>query len=119
MNQIIETDNLDDVFELLPPDIQRSLIDIAIKERIDTVAYNKKEYTLPKILQLTYFCKKCSQSFPVRIYTKDLLKNGYGKSIRCTGCNKDIHVEHKTVSLDYALIKTSGSVKNIYDYLDE
>lgn len=120
MNQkVIETDNLDNIFELLAPDIQRSLIDIAIKEKINVVLFEDKEYTLPTILQLTYFCKKCSQSYPVRIYTIDLLKNGYGQSIRCVSCKKEIHVEHKTVSLDYALIKTGNITKNMYDYLDE
>lgn len=119
MTDIIETDNLNLTFELLPPDVQRTLIDVAIKEKTNRIMYEEIVYTLPNMIQLTYFCKKDSQSYPVRIYTVDLLKNGYASKILCPKCHKEIFVVHKTVPLDYALIKTTTSAKDIFDYLIE
>lgn len=112
---IINSEDLDTLFELLPPDIQRSLIDYALKEKTTSLQYDGKVYHIPLMIQLTYFCKKDAQSYPIRLYTEDVMSNGYASSIHCPECGESINVYHKTVPLDYALIKT-GSKKGLSDF---
>lgn len=70
------------------------------------------------MIQLTYFCKKDAQSYPIRLYTDDIMRNGYASSIRCPECSEYINVFHKTIPLDYAIIKT-GSKKGLMDFIDD
>ena len=91
-------------FSELPPDMQKTLIDWCIQERQLTTVYEGVTLELPNMLQLTYFCKKDGVSYPIRLYSSDLILGKYSKHLKCPDCNKDMYIAHKTMPLDHTLI---------------
>ncbi len=94
----------------LPIDIQRKIIDYCIKEKTHKVLYEDKLYELPTVLQITYFCKECSQSYAIRAYTTDLIVRRIASQLMCPSCRKRMNIYYKTIPLAYR-INISGSQK--------
>lgn len=115
--------------EDLAPDIQRQIIDHCIQERILKMNYEGTVYTLPTLIQLTYFCKNCGQSYAVRIFSNSILSNDFRASKKkCPECwkpsmkNKEdaiMYVAHKTVPIDYNVFIGGKQPKNIASFLDD
>lgn len=109
-----ETTNKEIIFERLPPDVQRTIIDWCIKEKVDTIIYEKHEYILPRFVQITFSCRDCAQSFPVRVFKQDLFDEaGFNTKHRCPLCRKPMSIAHKSASVDYIMIGTHYKDKNI------
>ena len=107
----------------LPLDLQRKLIDWCIQEQSLTINFDGNEYTLPNIIQLTYFCEECGSSYPIELYTVDLVKNRFAQAITCPNCNQyrfKAYIYHKTVPLDHVLISTfKESVVGLKKFLED
>lgn len=91
-------------FEVLPPDMQKTVIDWCVKERQLQIIHEGNLLKLPNMLQLTYFCKKCGVSYPIRMYSFDIIQGRYAKHKQCPDCNTDMYIAHKTIPLDHTLI---------------
>ncbi len=104
----------------LPIDIQRKIIDYCIKEKSLKVLYEDKLYELPAVLQITYFCKECSQSFPVRAYTTDLIIRRISSQLQCPNCKQRMNIYYKTIPLAYRInIGNTNSKSNLMDYFED
>jgi hypothetical protein len=101
------------MFEKLPPDVQRTIIDWCIKEKVDTIVYEKQEYILPRFVQITFSCRDCGQAFPVRVFKKDLFDEaGFNSKHRCPLCHKPMTIAHKSAAVDYSLIGEGSKDKH-------
>lgn len=110
----------------LPIDLQRKLIDYCIQENATIIFFDGEEYSLPNIIQITYFCEVCSGSFPIKIFKEDVILNKFMSSLPCPNCDVPknrvmIYIYHKTSVTQQILVRSQQKKldKTIIDYINE
>ena len=90
----------------LPLDLQRTVIDYCIANKVTEMETDGEIFELPHMLQLTYRCSnhKCNYVLSTRFFRMDIVSGGVIASRRCLECKKgSMYVSHKTAVLDYYL----------------
>lgn len=89
----------------IPLDLQRTVIDYCIANKVTSMTVDGAVFELPHMLQLTYRCKdsQCNNVVSARFFCMDIVSGGVTATRRCTECKETMYISHKTAVLDYYL----------------
>ena len=89
----------------LPLDLQRTVIDYCIANRVNRMIIESETFELPNRIQITFRCnnQKCNEVLSIRFFREDVTQGGVMATHRCPKCKGVMYVSHKTAVLDYYL----------------
>ena len=105
----------------LPLDIQRTIIDYCIANKVTTMVVDGKTYELPHLIQFTYRCgnQKCNEVVAARFFKQTVVNGSVSSTRQCQKCRNQMYISHRTAVLDYYLgPEKQKKLKGLMKYLD-
>ena len=103
----------------LPLDLQRTMIDYCIANRMTEMRIDDETFVLPHLLQITSRCSnaKCAKVLSSRFFRGTVVNGSLSRVRRCPDCGGKMYISHKTAVLDYYLGERKKKLRGLERFL--